>query len=411
MIINPIKILEYSLDCKELFFLDSAINKHVQGRYSFLGANPIDVVKAQHINGLRGRIRLPAVGVIGYDGHARFGLYDSIVVIDHLTGKISVKSFGLAKSKSFWQERLNAVKTKTIKQQEVGKQNGSLTLKATMNRSEYERAVKKTLQHIHDGDIYQLNLTYERRGQLTQLIEPQQAYQIYCHLREQSATHLCAFLRFDGQYVLSSSPERFLSFDKNFVTLSPMKGTRPRGKDRREDMILRRELNDNPKERAELLMVTDLARNDLGRVCRVGSVEVSQLRNIETYSKVFQATATVTGKLKPNCDVIDALNASFPSGSVTGCPKLAAMGIIKSLEKNDRNLYTGALGYLNFLGKADFNVMIRTIYLKGKDVSFHVGSGIVADSNPKAEYEETLLKSKGMVEALAQGLSTKVILR
>ena len=184
-----------------------------------------------------------------------------------------------------------------------------------------------------------------------------------------------------------------------------MKGTRPRGKGKAWDQRLKQQLKSSPKEIAELLMVTDLERNDLGRVCDYASVKVTSMRSIETYRSVFQATSTIEGRLRKDCDSFDLLRATFPSGSVTGCPKIEAMKIIDQLERSPRGLYTGALGYMSFCGDMDFNVLIRSIFMKPREVSFHVGGGIVADSKPADEWQETWDKAKPMIEALTRACS------
>ena len=184
--------------------------------------------------------------------------------------------------------------------------------------------------------------------------------------------------------------------------VKPMKGTRPRGKTKTQDRKLKEQLLKSPKEIAELLMVTDLERNDLGRVCDYASVKVKAMRTIETYASVFQATSTVEGRLRKDCDQFDLLQATFPSGSVTGCPKIEAMKIIKKLEHGSRGLYTGALGYMSFSGDMDFNVMIRTMFLNQDQITFHVGGGIVADSKPQDEWQETWDKAKPLIETLKE---------
>ncbi|MBU1091101.1 MAG: anthranilate synthase component I family protein, partial [Candidatus Omnitrophica bacterium] len=180
----------------------------------------------------------------------------------------------------------------------------------------------------------------------------------------------------------------------------PMKGTRPRGTTGRRDSLLRNQLLASSKDRAELTMIVDLERNDLGRVCKYDSIKVNKLRELEEYNTVFQTTATVSGSLHKNKDRIDLLRASFPGGSITGCPKLRAMEIIEELEPDRRCIYTGSLGYLSFSGNMDFNVLIRTILKRGNNLYFSVGGGIVADSQPEAEYRETLVKAKAMIGAI-----------
>jgi para-aminobenzoate synthetase component 1 len=179
-----------------------------------------------------------------------------------------------------------------------------------------------------------------------------------------------------------------------------MKGTRPRGKSNIEDQKLREELLNSTKEKAELLMVTDLLRNDLGRVCDYGSIKVRDMRTIEEYEYVFQATSTIEGRLKDDKDCFDVLRASFPGGSITGCPKIRSMQIIEELEPTRRGIYTGAMGYINFDGNMDFNILIRTLLAYRDKFYFQVGGGIVADSTPDREYEETLVKARALQTVL-----------
>ena len=223
---------------------------------------------------------------------------------------------------------------------------------------------------------------------------------IYKNLRQSFPSEFGAYFDDGKQVILSASPERFLKLQKGIVQVKPMKGTRPRGKTKVQDRILKEQLLKSPKEIAELLMVTDLERNDLGRVCDYASVKVKAMRTIETYASVFQATSTIEGRLRKDCDQFDLLQATFPSGSVTGCPKIEAMKIIKKLEHGPRGLYTGALGYMSFSGDMDFNVMIRTMFLNQKQITFHVGGGIVADSKPQDEWQETWDKAKPLIETL-----------
>ena len=179
-----------------------------------------------------------------------------------------------------------------------------------------------------------------------------------------------------------------------------MKGTRSRGKSPMDDRAQQRELLQSRKDQAELLMITDLERNDLGRVCDYGSVKVKRMRTLEKYRTVFQTTSTVEGRLSKDKDCFDLLRACFPGGSITGCPKIRAMQIIEELEPSARSIYTGAMGYISFSGEMDLNILIRTMLVSQKKIHFHVGGGIVADSTPEEEYEETSVKARAMEECL-----------
>src|SRR5205823_5484302 len=200
--------------------------------------------------------------------------------------------------------------------------------------------------------------------------------------------------------LLSSSPERMLRVRGRDVETRPVKGTRPRGADAAADARLARELCDSEKDRAELLMIVDLARNDLGRVCEYGSVRVPRLFDLETHPTVHHLVATVTGRAREEASALDVLRACFPAGSITGAPKIRAMEIIEELEPDHRGFYTGAIGYAGFDGGGEWNVAIRIMTVAGSQVTFSAGGGIVADSVPELEYEETLHKSRAMRRAL-----------
>ena len=270
-----------------------------------------------------------------------------------------------------------------------------------MTKAEYLRRVRTALGYIRRGDIYQLNLALQFAVPPAAGLGLSDGPGLYARLRAVSASCFGAYLDAGSFQVISSSPERFLSLRGRAVETRPMKGTRPRGADRRSDGRLRQALCRSAKEQAELLMITDLMRNDLGRVCRFGSVRVDRLREIEAYRTVYQATSTVTGDLAPGRDGLDVLAACVPGGSVTGCPKIRAAAIIDELEPGRRGFYTGSAGYMDQSGDMDFNILIRTLLLRERQAVFHVGSGIVADSDPEAEYAETLVKAAAIRECLA----------
>ncbi len=402
---NTIQLLTIFAQEPDLFLLDSALHPSSTHSHSYLGFAPIDIIEGPSIKVLKKhQAKYPMVGVIGYEGQVRFGVYDTVIDIDHHTGRFNVVSFGSTAKARQLKDYVQAHLASPVVRKPVEPMK-KIVLKPTMTQAHYERAVKHALRAIHDGDIYQINLTYALKASLASSLRVEHAINVYQHLRQTSPTHLCAFLKSGDGFMLSSSPERFCSLNKRQATLVPMKGTRPRGKNQAQDKKYYTELNQSPKEKAELLMVTDLARNDLGRVCQTGSVKVSRLRTIERYKKVFQATATVEGTLLKDKDIVDLLEATFPGGSVTGCPKLSAMGIIKQLETTPRGFYTGILGYCHLNQRCDFSMLIRTIFMKPKSIQLHVGSGIVADSNPRAEYQETLLKGQAMTDALIKGLT------
>jgi para-aminobenzoate synthetase component 1 len=216
---------------------------------------------------------------------------------------------------------------------------------------------------------------------------------------------MAAFINCGSICVASASPERFLKVTGGLVETRPIKGTRPRGKTPAEDRRWREELWDSEKDRAELVMIVDLERNDLGRVCVPGSVRVPELYRLEEYPTVFHLVSTVVGRLEEGKDTVDLLKASFPGGSITGAPKIRAMEIIEELEPVRRGIYCGSIGYLAFNGDADLNIVIRTLLFTGENIYFQVGGGITIDSDPQAEYLETLDKAIALVRALGLDLS------
>jgi para-aminobenzoate synthetase component 1 len=251
--------------------------------------------------------------------------------------------------------------------------------------------VRRVLEYIAAGDVYQVNLSqrFSSRGSFDPL-------ELYLRLRDRSPAPFAAFLRWRDLAVVSASPEWFYQTRGDQIVTRPIKGTRPRGRTEDDDARLAAELAASPKDRAELTMIVDLERNDLGRVCRYGSVVVRDALRLESFAQVHHLVATVEGRLRPGVGPTDVLRAMFPGGSITGAPKIRAMQIIDELEPHCRSLYTGAIGYLTRGGSSAFNIAIRTILVEGDRASYQVGGGIVADSEPEAEYEETLAKGRAL---------------
>jgi para-aminobenzoate synthetase component 1 len=273
---------------------------------------------------------------------------------------------------------------------------GEARFESNFTRDEYMEAVRKVKEYIFAGDIYQANLSQRFQAPLRE-----HPWMLYRRLRRLNAAPFSAYFNaVDGQ-VCSSSPERFLTGEGRRVETRPIKGTRRRSEDPEEDRRLAEELLASAKDRAELSMIVDLERNDLGRVCEYGSVEVEEHAVIEHYATVHHLVSTVVGQLHPDRDVVDLLKGSFPGGSITGAPKIRSMEIIDELEPTARSVYTGSIGYLGYNGKYDLNIAIRTIIVKGDTASFQVGGGIVADSDPEDEYQETLDKGKAIFAALS----------
>ncbi len=266
---------------------------------------------------------------------------------------------------------------------------------ANFDYASYAAAIARIKAYIASGDVYQVNLTQRFSTPL-----PCAPYALYERLRDRSPAPFASFLNFGPVQIVSSSPERFLTLRDRHVETRPIKGTRPRAADPAADCALAAELLASEKDRAELLMIVDLERNDLGRVCDFGSVRVEDLWRLESHPTVHHLVATVSGNLRPGLDIIDCLRATFPGGSITGAPKIRSMEIIDELEPHRRHVYTGAIGYINFDGDSDLNIAIRTITCVNNHAYYHVGGGIVWDSDPASEYQETLDKGRAMHSAL-----------
>ncbi|MBM3859482.1 MAG: aminodeoxychorismate synthase component I [Verrucomicrobia bacterium] len=263
-------------------------------------------------------------------------------------------------------------------------------LHSNFSQDQYRAAIRRAKDYIADGDIYQVNLS--QRFQCGITASP---LQLYAALRAANPAPYCAYLDIGDAQILSSSPECFLRLAGRDILTRPIKGTLPRHRDARD--LLR-----SPKDNAELLMITDLERNDLGKVCEFGSVHVPDLVRVESYATVHHLVATVAGQLRPDVSHVQALRACFPGGSITGAPKIRAMEIIDELEPHARGVYCGAIGYFGHDGNSHFNIAIRTVVHQSGLLTFHAGGGIVADSEPDAEYDETLAKAEGILRALDQ---------
>jgi anthranilate synthase component 1 len=262
----------------------------------------------------------------------------------------------------------------------------------------YLARVRRAQEYIRAGDIYQANLSRHWRARVD---EDFNAASLYRRLRQSNPAPFAAFAQSGDFSILSSSPERLLRIRGRRVDTRPIAGTHPRGATAVEDKALKEALVAHPKERAEHVMLIDLARNDLGRVCEGGSVRVDEYMAVETYAHVHHIVSNVTGELRADVSPMQALRAVFPGGSITGCPKVRCMQIIAELEGEARGPYTGSLGYLNHDGSGDFNILIRTMSLLGRELEFRAGAGIVADSNPDRELAESRAKARGLLLALS----------
>jgi len=325
------------------------------------------------------------------------GLYDAALAFCHCTGQVwacgsDPGSRQQADARARHLVHLAACGTPVARQPGPA---GSGALRCNFTRLEYIEALEHTIEYIYAGDIFQANLSQRFDTDLT--VSP---WELYRRLCAGNPAPFAAYLGFEDIAVVSASPERFLLVADGKIQTRPIKGTRPRGSTEKHDGALAAELLASEKDAAELNMIVDLERNDLGRVCRFGSVKVPELVALESYPTVHHLVATVVGELAPGKSNIDLLRASFPGGSITGAPKIRAMEVIEELEPTWRGVYTGCIGYLGFDGAMDLNIAIRTVTCRNGKAYFQAGGGIVADSDPDMEYEETLHKARALARAL-----------
>lgn len=290
-----------------------------------------------------------------------------------------------------WLEEENKGKTPAIELPKLKSSN----FKATQTRKSYEKAYKKIKHHIKEGDIYQINLTHRLEGKTEQ--NPRD---LFLKVIEKNPVEFLAYIEGENFEILSASPERFIQIKNRQIETCPIKGTRPRGKTSKEDQKFKNELLKSPKEASELNMITDLLRNDLGKISEIHSVKVKGTRLIKKCPTVWHTYSKITSKLRRDLTPIEGLLSMLPGGSVTGCPKKRAIEIIDELEPTTRSIYTGVIGHIEPNQDLDFNIAIRTIIKKKKNVYLQVGGGIVLDSNNKDEYQETLQKAKSFMEIL-----------
>jgi para-aminobenzoate synthetase component I len=322
--------------------------------------------------------RSAAVGYFTYDGTFRFAWFPRISLL---------RENGFSE---LWNERRTFFE-KAADDREVVPPGWQ----PNQTRAEFEARVARAQEYIAAGDIYQVNLA--QKFSTTFEGNP---YRLFEHLLARSPAPGGAFLDFGDTRVLSASPELFLRIRGRHVTTRPIKGTRPRSRDPVRDEQLAFELLTDPKELAELVMITDLERNDLGQICEYGSVTVTQLVQLERFAQVFHLVSTIEGMLRPGIDALDAVRACIPGGSISGVPKKRAREIIAELEPCPRGIYTGLIGYFDDNGDAAFSIAIRTMVQEGEALHFSVGSGITAGSVPAREYDETLHKAAGMQMAV-----------
>ncbi|MBI5024058.1 MAG: anthranilate synthase component I [Candidatus Omnitrophica bacterium] len=338
-------------------------------------------------------------------------LAKDLVIFDHINHKMKVISCAYVDPKSSARKKLQEYKKSVARIDTLvrelnkplvvnvkparDKKAASLKVKSNFTSPQFEKIVEKAKERIQAGDIIQVVLSQRFAVDLT--TEP---FNIYRKLRSLNPSPYMYYLNFADVCIAGSSPELLIRCEDGVVETRPIAGTRPRGKDEAQDAALARDLLADPKEKVEHIMLVDLGRNDLGRVCEQGTVQITEFMNIEKYSHVMHIVSNVRGKLRKDKDGLDVLQAAFPAGTVSGAPKIRAMEIIDELERVDRGPYAGCIGYFSFSGNLDTCITIRTIIVKGKKAYVQAGAGIVADSVPNREYQETVNKAKAQLKAI-----------
>ncbi|MDB4412287.1 anthranilate synthase component I family protein [Akkermansiaceae bacterium] len=365
---------------------------------SIIGARPVEVIKGDISDPVSLEKALTkwrcegrdygfptgaACGWVDYDGQYCFGIYPELLAYHHATGE--------------WWEIGSLSEEFHESAEEETFSTGEW--RASMEKEDFIRAVGLVKEYIAAGDIYQVNLSRRIEAKCD---APNGLLGLYEKLRVSSPAPLASYFNLEGREVLSSSPETFLRFSGNEIETRPIKGTRPRFADPELDSRSAFDLRQSEKETAELVMITDLLRNDLGQVCEFGSVQVTDMLQLEKLQHVHHLVSTIKGTLRDDISHLDALAACFPGGSITGAPKKRAREIISELEPCPRGLYTGAMGYFGFNGESQFNIPIRTLIHEHGTLAYHVGAGIVADSEAEAEFEETEHKAAGVRLALSK---------
>ena len=458
--LTPVTAFELLGDQQHAFLLESVVGNEKIGRYSFIATAPVAVYQSRggrasiqrggatdefhtrdpladlhNLLGSRSYHRNPALpaftgGLVGYAGYDTiryyegeklpsapaddrglpdllFGLYESLVLFDHVDKTIKVVSNADVTGASPEQAYADACRriddlvarlqhTPPWKLGEINPHGpSSLPFESNLSRQQYEDGVRRAQEYIRAGDIFQV--VPSQRLRVRSKASP---FDVYRALRIINPSPFMFYLKSPACTLIGASPEILCRVQDRLVTTRPLAGTRRRGATEAEDRALEKELLDDPKERAEHIMLVDLHRNDVGRVAKIGSVQVSDVMTVERYSHVMHITTNVTGVLEDGCTALDALRVSLPVGTVSGAPKIRAMQIIDELEPTRRGPYGGAVGYLDFAGNMDTCIALRTIVHQGDAFDVQAGAGIVADSVPASEFEESMNKAKALLKAV-----------
>lgn len=325
-----------------------------------------------------------------------FNFYDNFIVEDIKNKKTYIIGNGMLKdpyiSINEIEDKIKLWKNHT---DELNNSKHSIEVIPNFEKQEYKNAIDKMINYIYEGDVYIGNMTQQLK-----IYSEKHPYKVFKDLRINNPSPFGGYMNYNDFQIVSASPERFLRMKDSIINTRPIKGTRPRGRTLEEDYKMKNELENSEKDKSELLMIVDLERNDLNKVCEKGSVEVDELFTVEEYATVFHLVSDIKGKLKQDLNVVDLLQAAFPGGSITGAPKIRAMEIIDELENGSRGIYTGSFGYISLDGNCDLNIIIRTALYKDNTYYLGVGGGITCESDLEFEYEETLQKAKALIEAM-----------
>lgn len=438
---NPLEVYNVFKDEINTILLDSSKEDKVLSKFSFIGINPFMIFESKGQEAFINKVKVEgepfivlerliekykcddndynniplisgAIGYVSYDtgrileklpdtsdedfniSDMKFIFYRNIIVFDLENNKqyiTSITDYGYNEELDYLEEKISLATI--IKEKNFESVNSNF--KSNFEKEDYKNAITKLKNYIVSGDVYIANMTQRFYTE-----NQEESFEIYKKLRTINKAPFSAYMNFEDFQVISSSPERFIEINKGKVVTRPIKGTRPRGENEEEDIKNSLELINSEKDRAELLMVVDLERNDLSKVCKPHSVKVTELFKLEKYATVFHLVSTVEGILKDDVSAVKCIRECFPGGSITGTPKIRAMEIIEELEGLKRNLYTGSIGYFDFRGNADFNIAIRTIIKKENKAYFGVGGGITYDSIEEDEYNETLDKARALMRVL-----------
>ena len=435
--LNPCEVYEAFRYERDTIILDSSKEDEKLSKYSFIGLNPymtfcsfqndgyIDGVKVKGnpfkiLEELLKRDKIVeksnipliggSMGYISYDTgriieelpdsssedfkipDMKFVFYRNIIIFDLIENKQYISYFeGEEKAVQNIIERIEQIE---VRDEEFSYNNEEKFI-SNFTKEAYKKSITRLKDYIRSGDVYIANMT-----QRFYCHNEEDSFTIYKKLRKINKAPFSAYLNFNDFQIISSSPERFIQIKERIAHTRPIKGTRPRGSSAEEDERNKLELINSEKDKAELLMIVDLERNDFSKVCKAGTVKVKELFALEEYATVFHLVSTIEGELEDNISAVKVMEECFPGGSITGAPKIRAMEIIEELEGLKRNIYTGAIGYFDFRGNSDFNIAIRTILKKDNKAYFGVGGGITYESIEEDEYLETLDKAKALMKVL-----------